>query len=130
VHAVVIGFLLVQVVVDQRLWTVYERRPAQLVELSQRIREHSRADEVIVVSGSNWSSVIAYQSQRRALMLWGRPALVRQAIQQTKDAKLPATLYVACGRFQTHDALFRSIWGLSPDAAPIDSADGCKLYRL
>jgi 4-amino-4-deoxy-L-arabinose transferase-like glycosyltransferase len=104
----------------------------QLREISAQLQAQTSADEVVAITGQDWSPVIPYQAGRRALMIppFATLDVVRANARELRAAGAKLTALVRCGTGQ-EDAvrLLLSELGLQPQG-PRWVADGCTLTRL
>lgn len=114
-------------------WLLQHRssREGELVELSDAVRQMSPAGSVIVASGLDWSSVLPYQSSRRALMLpnWATPAMTEAALEKLRASGEPLSLYISCGKPTTLDAQARKLLHLG-DIPPARRIADCTIHPL
>ena len=129
IHALFAAFLLLEILIGARFMLAKASHPPPLLTISQMVRDASRDGSVVVIAGQDWSSVIPYQSQRRALMLWGTPEIVRAALLDAKNAGVEISLYLSCGAKPEHDSIFRDVWHFDAHQ-PLKQADGCLLFQL
>lgn len=71
----------------------------ELLEISAALRAQTAADAILIISGQDWSPVIPYQAQRRALMLptFVNDAMLRNSAAAIRAAGLRVGAYVDCG---------------------------------
>ena len=88
--------------------------------LTRALRGVTRADEVIVIAGQDWSSLTPYYAARRALMLREdaerNPGQIRMALDQLRDEKLGAL--VISGPREGRAALIARTAAMGLEATP------------
>lgn len=107
-------------------------RGGQLLEISAQLQAQTTPEEVVAITGQDWSPVIPYQAGRRALMLprFATPALVSADARELRAAGVQLAALVRCGAEQGDAArLLLSELGLRAQG-PRWMADGCTLTRL
>lgn len=101
------------------------------------VTQHSAADTVLVITGLDYSAVLPYQANRRALMLPDAmnaqrltAATVDASLVALQRAGVSVSLYLACGgQPSAVDGWVRERLGLAGHA-PSVRADGCDIYSL
>lgn len=71
--------------------------------LTKALRQMTHPGEVLVIHGKDWSSVIPFYAERRALMIpdsqmYGPPENVRRAVAAIKGEKIPLVLFFESAR--------------------------------
>lgn len=83
------------------LWYLQVRgsRAEQLQAISAELRARTAQDDVVLISGQDWSPVIPYQAGRRALMIprFATPEMLRASAQQMQASRSRLTALVHCG---------------------------------
>lgn len=109
---------------------------AAFPELTAYLRQHTAADEVIIVTGQDWSPVIPYLAGRRALMLpvWIIPSMREAAVGSSEKAlaalagaAVRAGTYVDCGNGE-FEALIRRHYRFA--AEPDFRGEQCRVHGL
>jgi hypothetical protein len=103
------------------------------LEVAHAARDATRPDEVLAIFGADWSSVIPYYSERRALMdrfisrLPENPRAV-EAVAALAPAKVGAGVFCAGAR-NDPGRMLRTIQFLKLDPEAVYSNDLCQIHR-
>jgi len=120
VYLFVAGFTCLQALAYHTHYFAFQSlRGANGPKLALTLRDLIREDEVLVIVGDDWNSMIPYYAQRRALMFLGanehRPELLNASIDNLRDEKVGALVLMNHEKFN-HDivALAARKLGIAP----------------
>jgi hypothetical protein len=136
------GMLLLVVAIQfhsySELWAVHtdatDDVDAQYLEVADMVRMHTTSDQVSVVYGCSFNSIIPYYSQRRAVMVRSRSSAEaeEQALEKLVDAKYAIGSVVFCNQSGNRGERLHRISDIS-HRGPFHKVfinDLCEVYRI
>jgi len=110
------------------LRTTHAAHRAGLVALLGRITSHG---QVLVITGLDWSPLVPFEVERRALMLpdWASAEMADQAVAALRRSGSEVGALLVCGADRPSTPRVRSLL-LAAEQGPVAHVDGCEVFSM